>query len=124
MAGKQRQVRTGAQTGFQPCRLPDRSERGQDQTHNRALADPTDKNKRPHDWSGLSGPEANVPNRVTDSHRETSSPRPVTHETHTVSSQKQLEGSRDNGKGHPNSKVTPPTSEMVAGGRQVNHYTH
>ena len=45
----------------------------------------------------------------------------ATHETHTVASQKQLEGSRDTGKGDPHSKVTPPTSDMVAGGKQRTH---
>ena len=43
---------------------------------------------------------------------------PLTHETHTVASQKQLEGTRDNGKDHPHSKITPPTSSMVAGVKQ------
>ena len=81
--------------------LPVRSDGGQGQTHPRALADPTSKYKRLHDQSGVSSPETNVPNRVTDNKREAGALRPVTHETHTVASQTQLEGSRDNGKGHP-----------------------
>ena len=72
---------------------------------------------------GLSmpGPETNVPNWATDCYRETTALRPVTHKTHTMASQKQLEGSRDNGKGRPHPKVTPLTSEMVAGGRHCTH---
>ena len=64
------------------------------------------------------GLQANVPHRSTDSNRETGTLRPVTHETHTVASQKQLEGTRLTRKGDPHIQVTPPTSEMVAGGRQ------
>ena len=67
----------------------------------------------------MSDQEANV--LITDCYRETSTLRLVAHETHTVASQKQLEGSGDNGKGHPRSKITPPTSEMVTGGRQCAH---
>ena len=72
------------------------------------MADPIGQNKGPHDWSGMSSPEANVPNRVTDWHRKTSAPRPVTHETHTVASQKQLEGTRDMKKVIPISKSLHP----------------
>ena len=38
-----------------------------------------------------------------------------------VAPQKQLEGPRDNGKGHSHPKVTPSTSEMVAGGKKSYH---
>ena len=38
-----------------------------------------------------------------------------------MSSQKQLEGTRHTRKGDPHSQVTPPISEMVAGGRQSAH---
>ena len=93
----------------------------QSQTQPRALADPTNKNKRPPDWSGVPGLEANVPHRSPDSNRETSTLRPVTHETHTVASQKQLEHTRVTRKGDPHSQVTPPTFKMVAGGRQSTH---
>ena len=82
------------------------------------MADPTSKNKRPHDQSSVSRLKTNVVNRITDSHREANALRPVTHETHTVTFQKQLEGSRDTGKDFPYSEVTPPTSEMVTGGKQ------
>ena len=64
---------------------------------------------------------ANIPNRITDSHREASALRLVTHETHTVASHKQLEGTTHTTKGDPHSQVTAPTSEMVAGGEQCAH---
>ena len=121
MASEQRQIITGAQTGFQLRRLPVQSDGGQGQTHPKPVAVPTSKNKRPHYRSGMSDTEPNVPNRVTDSYREASALRPVTHETHTVASQKQLEGTRDIRKDYPHSQVTPPTSEMVTGGEQCAH---
>ena len=68
--------------------------------------------------SGLFGLAIHVFDRSVDSHRETSSPWQTTHETHTVASQKQLEGTRVPRKGHTHSKVAPPSSKMVAGGRQ------
>ena len=85
------------------------------------MADSKSKNKRAHDRSGMSSPEANAPKRVTDNYREASVLGPVTHETHIVVSQKQLDSTRDTGKGDPHSKVTPPTSKMVAGAKQCAH---
>ena len=58
----------------------------------------------------------NVPDMVTNSHKETSSP--WTHETHEVASQKQLEGARVPRKNDTFAKVTPPRLRMVAGGKQ------
>ena len=69
----------------------------------------------------MSGLAINVLDRFTDCHRETSTSRPFTYETHTVASQKQLESTRDTGKDHPHSQITPPTSKMVAGGKQCYH---
>ena len=68
--------------------------------------------------TGLSGPAVHVPDRSTDSHRKTSSPRSVTHEAHSVASQKQLAGTKITGKGDPNTQNPAPTSSMVAGGKQ------
>ena len=53
-------------SGFQLRRLPVRSEGGEGQTHPRALADPTNKNKRSHDRSGVPGLETNVPDRDSE----------------------------------------------------------
>ena len=71
----------------------------------------------------LSGPAVHVPNRFVDSYREASSPRPNTHETHTVASQKQLEGTRIT------RKFPGPCTPIYNGGYrktmflQANHYT-
>ena len=51
---------------------------------------------------GLSSPTVHVFDRSANSHRKASSPWPTSYETHTVASQKQLEG----------------TGTVVAGGRQ------
>ena len=85
------------------------------------LAGLTDKNSGHSLQSSMLCPDTNVPHRVTDCHRKTGALRSLTHETHTLASQKQLEGPRDNGKDHSHPKVTPPTSKMVAGGKQCYH---
>ena len=58
--------------------------------------------------TGLSGPAIHVLDRPANSHRETSSPRLSAHETYTVASQKQLEGTGNTRKSDPNSRVTAP----------------
>ena len=121
LASEQGKIRAGTQTNFQFRRLPVPLEGRQDQTHTGTLAGLTDKDTGNYDQSSLPGPDTNVLNRVTDCHRETGTLGPFTHETHTVASQKQLESAGNNGKDHPHSKVTPLTSEMVAGGKQCFH---
>ena len=54
----------------------------------------------------------------THSNRKTSPLRATTHETHTVALEKQLEGPRIIRKGDPCSPNPPPSSKVVAGGRQ------
>ena len=49
---------------------------------------------------------------------KTGSPRPTTHETHTVASQEQLEGTRISREDYPPTKVPAPPLTMVARGRQ------
>ena len=121
VAGKRRQIRTGTQTEFQLRRLPVRLEGRQGQTHHRTLADPTKQSTGDLVTTSLSGPETNVPDRSINCHRETSTVGQTAHETHTVASQEQLEGTRIPGKDNPHPKVTPPTPEMVAGGRQCGY---
>ena len=55
----------------------------------------------------MSGPAIHVPYRSANSHRKASSPRLATYETHTVASQKQLEGSGITRKGHSHPQVRP-----------------
>ena len=118
VAGEQGKVRTGTQTGLQLRRLPVRPERGQGQTNRRTLAG-LDRQDQINDvGSGLSGPEIHVPHRSPHSNRKTSPLRATPHETHTVALEKQLEGPRVTGKGDPGPQVPPPSSKVVAGGKQ------
>ena len=121
LASEQRKIRTGTHTSFQFRRLPVRLDGGRGQAHTRSLADPTDKNTGTHIQSSMPGQKIDVSNRVVNSHRKAGTLRPVTHETHSVASQEQLESPGDNGKDHSHSKITPPTSEMVAGGKQCSY---
>ena len=121
VAGKRGQIRAGTQTNFQFRRLPVQLEGRQGQTHHRTLADPTKQSTGDLNKTSLSGPETNVPDRSVNCHRETSTFGQTAHETHTVASQEQLEGTRIPGEDNPHSKVTPPTPEMVAGGRQCGY---
>ena len=59
-----------------------------------------------------------VPDRPVNSHRKTSLPRSATHETHSVASQKQLEGTGISREGYPSTQVPAPTFTMVARGKQ------
>ena len=84
LAGEQGEVRTGTKTGFQLRRLPVRHERGQSQTHTRALADSDRQNSVNSVRSGVSGPTVHVPQRAPNSNRKASPPRSTSYETHTV----------------------------------------
>ena len=66
----------------------------------------------------MTGPAADVPDRVTYSHKETSPPRSDPHETYTVALEKQLEGTRITRKGDPYPQISASPSKMVAGGIQ------
>ena len=118
LAGEQGEVRTGSKTGFQLFRLPVRSERGQGQTHTRALSgldrqDPVNSVR-----SGVSGPTVHVPHRSSHSNRKASPPRATPHEAHTVAFEKHLEGPRITRQGDPGPQVAPPPPKVVAGGKQ------
>ena len=91
------------------------------QTDTGPLAEPAGQNTRNTAPADLSGPAVYVSDRFVNSHREASSPRPATYETHTVASQKQLEGTRITGKGDPNSQVPAPPFTMVARKRQCSN---
>ena len=105
-------------TGLQLRRLPVQPERGQGQTHTRALSgfdrqDPVNTVR-----SGTPGPAVHVPHRSTHSYRKASPPRAMSHEAHTVALGKQLEGPRLTRKGDPGPQIAPFPSKMVAGGKQ------
>ena len=71
--------------------------------------------------TGLYSPAVHVPDRFINSHTKASLPRPTAHETHTVASQKQLEGTRVTRKGDYNFQVSAPPLTMVAKRRQCSH---
>ena len=90
------------------------------------MAESPGQNTRNTVATGLSSPTVHVSDRFTNSHRKAISPRPTAHETHTVASQKQLEGTRVTRKSESNSQVPAPLLTMVAKKRphtQTNHYT-
>ena len=119
LAGESRKIRAGAPTSvFQLCRLPVRPQVRPGQTDTGPVAKPSRKNSDTALATGLSGPAVHVLDRSINSHRETSSPRPVTHETHTVASQKQLEGTGIPGKDYPSTQILAPTLTVVAKRKQ------
>ena len=67
------------------------------------MAEPSGQNIGNTVTTDLSGPVVHVSDRFANSHRRASSPRPATHETHTVASQKPLENTRITRKGDPSS---------------------
>ena len=91
LAGELGEIRTGTQAKLRFHRLPIRPQSWPGPVNTGPVAKPTGQDSRDIVPTGLSGPEVHVLDRFTNSHRETSSPRPATHETHTVASQKQLE---------------------------------
>ena len=109
---------TGTQAGFELCRLPVRPQVRSGPTQTEPVAEPSRENTATAIPTGLFGLGIHVLDRFINSHRKASSPRSNTHETHTVASQKQWEGTRITGKGDPNSQVPGPPVTMVAKGRQ------
>ena len=118
LAGESREIRTGTQTSIRLCRLPVRPQVRLGQTDSGPVAKPSRQDTSTFITTGLSGPAVHVLDRPSYSHRKAGSPRPTTHETHTVASQKQLEGTRISREGYPSTKVPAPSLTMVARGRQ------
>ena len=118
LAGEFREIRTGTQTGLRLCRLPVRPQVRPGPTDPGPVAKPSGQDTNTFVTTGLSGPAVHVPDRSSNSHRKASSPRPTTHETHTVASQKQLEGPRISREDYPSTKDPAPSFTMVAKGRQ------
>ena len=126
LAGKFREIRTRIQAGFQLCRLPVQPQVRSGPTQTGPVADPASKNTDTSIPAGLSSLTIHVLDRSANSHRKASSPRSTAYETHTMSSQKQLESTRITRKGHSNTQIFPAPSTMVGGEQcapKVNHYT-
>ena len=85
------------------------------------MAEPSGQNIGNTVTTGLPGPAVHVSDRFANSHRKASSPRPATHETHTVASQKPLENTRITRKGDSNLQFPAPSFTMVASRRQRSH---
>ena len=105
LAGELRKVRTGAQAGLRFYRLPVRPQGRLGPTYTGPMAEPSEQNIENTITTGLSGPAVHVSDRFANSHRKTSSPRPTAYETHSVASQKQLEGTGITTKGDLNPQV-------------------
>ena len=118
LAGESREIRTGTQTSIRLRRLPVRPQVRPGQTDSGPVAKPSRQDTSTSITTDLSGPAAHVLDRPPNSHRKAGSPRPTTHETHTVAPQKQLEGTRISGKDYPSTKVPAPSLTMVARRRQ------
>ena len=115
LAGEFGKVRAGAKVDLQFCRLPVQPQIRSDSTHLDRWQNLQDKISEILSLTGLA---VHVPDRFANTHREAISARPTTHETHTVASQKQLEGTQITRKGNPDSQVTAPPLTMVATRRQ------
>ena len=111
-------IRAGTQTSLQLCRLPVRPQVRPGPTDTGPVAKSPGKDTSTFVTTGLSGPTVHVPDRSANSHRKTSSLRPVTHETHSVAPQKQLEGTGISREDHPSTQVPAPTFTLVAGRKQ------
>ena len=118
MAGEHRKIGAGAEASFQFCRLPVRPQVRPGPTDPGPVAKPSGQDTSTSVITGLSGPTIHVPDRPTNSHRETSSPRPTAHETPTVASQKQLESARISREDYPPTENPAPSLTMVARRRQ------
>ena len=118
LAGEHRKIRTGTKASLQLRRLPVRPQVRPGQTDTGPVAKPSGQNTNTFINASLSGPAINVPDRFINSHREARSPWPATYETHSVASQKQLEGSGIFRADYPSTQVPTPALTMVVGGKQ------
>ena len=99
LAGEFGKVGTGTKADLRFCRLPVRPQGRSGLTDTGPLAEPSGQDTRNTVTTSLSGPAVHVSDRFTNSRRKADSPRPTSYETHTVASQKQLEGTRVTRKG-------------------------
>ena len=118
LASKHGEIRTGTKASFQFCRLSIRPQVRSSQTDTGPVAKPSGQSANTLINAGLSGPAVHVPDRFINSDREASSPWPTTHETHSVASQKQLEGTGISGEDYPSTQILAPTLTMVARRKQ------
>ena len=101
LAGEFIKIRTGTKVDLRFCRLPIQPQGRSGPTDTGLLAEPSGQDTRNVITTGLSGPAVHVSDRFINSHRKASSPRPTAYGTHTVASQKQLEGTGITREGDP-----------------------
>ena len=101
-------IRTGPKTSLQLCRLPVRPSQWPCPAHSGQMETLLQKILENFIPSGLSALATHVLASSANSNRETSSAWPTAHETHTVASQKQLEGTRVTRKGHTHTNSLHP----------------
>ena len=122
LAGELGEIRTGTQANLRFCRLPVRPQIWSGLAHTRPVAKSTGQNTGNIVPTGLSGPAVHVLDRFTNSHGKTSSPRSLTHEAHTMASQKQLENTGITGESDPYPHLPAPSFTMVAERTQRSHW--
>ena len=118
LAGEHGQVRAGTQASLQLRRLPVRPQVRPGQTDTGPVAKPSSENTNTFVTTGVSGPAVHVLDRLTNSHREAGSSWPTPHETHSVASQKQLEGTGIFG------KIIPLEESNVLQGQPLHPIKH
>ena len=118
LVGKCGKIRARTQTGLRFCRLPVRPSVRKSPSHPGPVASSPGQDTELTVTAGLSGPAVHVLDRPVNSHRKASTSGSVTHETYTMASQKQLEGTRIPGEDYPNTQFTALPLKVVAGGGQ------
>ena len=118
LVGECGKIRARTQTGLRFCRLPVRPSVRKSPAYSGPVASSPGQGTDLTVTADLSGPAVHVLDRPINSHRKVSTSGSVTHETYTVASQKQLEGTRIPGEGYSNTQITAPPLKVVAGGGQ------
>ena len=107
------QVGVGASAGLQLCRLPFRPLSGAGQTDPGEVDGSVPKDQRPSQSTGVFGPTVHVPDRTSNSHRETGSSRATSHAAYPVASEEALACPGIIGKDYPSASVPSSTPEVV-----------
>ena len=121
LAGKHRKIGIGPQASFQLRRLPIGPPVRSGPTDTGQVAKPTGKDTRTHPPTGLFSTGTDVFNRPANRDREASSPRPTTHEAHSVAPQKKLENTGIPTQTDPSAQISASSLTMVAARRQRSH---
>ena len=119
--GEHRKVGAGAKANFQFCWLPVRPPVWSGPTDTGLVAEFTRENTGTPCPPDVFDEGVHVLDRPVNSHRKAGSPRQVTHEAHSMASQKQLEDSGVLRKEDSSTQIFTPPPTMVAKGKQCSH---